>query len=249
MSQPKQANKPQVRRVGLFPIAGFILSLVFFLQPGVRALSQGTEGEPPFGLPVAGVPGPNTWLFIQPYGNTVNAYYQHATTYAAGQGMHFGVDISAPCGYPVIAIGDGVVTKVDAFEHGSRPHNLMIDHPNGYASLYGHLFARPDLQVGQAVSKGETVAQVGDPDETCTSRPHLHLEIRNAGIYNQAFNPIPLIDADWDSLALSGPGSSGFARDLNDPRRWQSLRDQPAVTFWGERLNDYPDPWPPAWNR
>jgi len=91
------------------------------------------------------------------------------------------------------------------------------------------------------------VAKVGDPDETCTSRPHLHLEIRNTGLYNHAYNPILLIDADWDTLALVGPFGRSFARDLGDPRRWQRLDDQPEVDFWGPRLNDYANPWPLDW--
>ena len=186
---------------------------------------------------------------VQPYGNTTSAYRQRATTYAAGQGLHFGVDLSARCGYPIVAIGDGIVSKVDALEHGAAPHNLMIDHPNGYASFYGHLLQAPDLQVGQQVASGEPIALVGDPDSTCTSRPHVHLEIRNAGLYNHAYNPITLIDADWDSLALVGSASRGFARDLNDPMRWQFLDNQPEVDFWGTRLNDYANPWPPDWNR
>ncbi len=184
----------------------------------------------------------------QAYGNTTGAYRQRRIFYEAGQGLHFGVDFIAPCGYPVVAIGDGVVTKVDALEHGSAPHNLMIDHPNGYASFYGHLLEKPNLQPGEYVNAGDVVAKVGDPDQTCSSRPHLHLEIRNAGGYNQAFNPLLLIDADWDNLALVGPFSNSFARDLSDPRRWQSLYDQPNVQFWGPMLNDYPDPWPLEWN-
>jgi murein DD-endopeptidase MepM/ murein hydrolase activator NlpD len=226
-----------------------ILALALFAgQPRDPALAQ-TPGEPPFRLPFQDPPGPNTWLLGQPYGNTSGAYRNRTTSYAAGQGLHFGIDLSARCGYPVVAIGDGIVSKVDALEHGSAPHNLMIDHPNGYASFYGHLLERPSVAVGQAVRAGEVVAQVGDPDETCTSRPHLHLEIRNVGGYNRAYNPHLLIDADWDNLALVGSFGRSFARDLSDPRRWQSLYDQPETAFWGPLLNDYPKPWPPDWNR
>jgi murein DD-endopeptidase MepM/ murein hydrolase activator NlpD len=222
--------------------------MVLSLRSPVKAADPAQDGRP-FGLPFPDPPGPSTWLLTQTYGNTTGAFRQRRTTYNAGQGIHFGLDLSARCETPIVAIGDGVVTKVDALEHGSAPHNLMIDHANGYASFYGHLFERPDLQPGQTVSRGEVVAKVGDPDETCTSRPHLHLEIRNAGVYNQAYNPILLIDADWDSLALVGAVSPGFARDLDDPRRWQRLEDQPDIHFWGARLNDYANPWPPEWGR
>lgn len=216
--------------------------------PGVdTALSQ--EGGRPFSLPFLDPPGPSTWLLVQPYGNTTGAYYQRASTYSAGQGLHFGVDFAARCGYPVVAVADGVVAKVDASQHGSAPHNLMIDHENGLASFYGHLLERPNLEAGQVVTRGEIVARVGDPDETCTSRPHLHLEIRNAGEYNRAYNPVLLIEADWDGLALTGSTGLSFARELTEPRRWQTLADQPEVAFWGPRLNDYAHPWPPEWSR
>jgi hypothetical protein len=105
------------------------------------------------------------------------------------------------------------------------------------------------MYVGQYVQVGQVVAKVGDPDETCTSRPHLHLEIRNAGAYNRAYNPLALIDADWDSLALIGPFATGFQRDMGQPRRWQTLYDQPETVFWGPRLNDYAETWPPDWRR
>lgn len=224
-----------------------ILSLIAHIEPS-RSSAQETS-EPPFRLPFQDLPGPGTWLLGQAYGNTSGAYRQRTSTYAAGQGLHFGVDLSARCGYPIVAIGDGVVSKVDALEHGSAPHNLMIDHTNGYASFYGHLQERPDLVVGQTVQAGQIVAKVGDPDESCTSRPHLHLEIRNAGAYNRAYNPLALIAADWDSLSLVGPFGRSFARDMSDPRRWQSLYDQPETTFWGPLLNDYASPWPLDWNR
>ncbi len=229
-------------------VVALLIALTVTATP-VPAGAPTQPAAPPFRLPFLDPPGPSTWLFGQTYGNTTAAYRQRKVFYEAGQGLHFGVDLIARCGYPIVAIGDGVVAKVDALEHGSAPHNLMIDHPNGYASFYGHLLERPDLQIGQPVQAGQVVAKVGDPDETCTSRPHLHLEIRNAGIYNRAYNPLLLIDADWHTLALAGPFNTAFARDLNDPRRWQGLFDQPDVQFWGPMLNDYDNPWPPDWGQ
>ncbi|NDJ53731.1 MAG: M23 family metallopeptidase [Chloroflexi bacterium] len=201
--------------------------------------------DPPFRLPFNIEPGPDSWYIVQFYGNTRGAYLRRNIWYGAGQGLHFGVDFAAPCGTEVVAIGDGEVAKVDAKEHGAGPHNLVIAHPNGLVSLYGHLLQPPNLYVGQPVQKGEVIGLTGDPDISCTSRPHLHLEVRNGG-YWIAYNPVPLIDADWDSLALFGP-SSGFQRDLQNPRRWLTLEDQPDVSFGAPLLNDYSEPWPPQW--
>jgi murein DD-endopeptidase MepM/ murein hydrolase activator NlpD len=202
------------------------------------------QAELPFGLPLAGEPGPNTWLVAQSYGNTTGAYFSRKTQYVRVQGIHFGIDFSAPCGTAVVAIGDGVVSGTDG-PWGSAPHNLMIDHPNGYSSLYGHLLETPKVQRGQVVKKGQPVALSGDPDETCYSRPHLHLEIRSRS-YLHFYNPVLLINADWDSLALTGSFSRGFEKDLDNPRRWQSFFDQPEVDVGGPLVNDFQRPWPPA---
>ncbi len=211
----------------------------------VPPLAAQPEKQKPFILPFKEPPGPGTWLMGQAYGNTVGAYFQRNTTYRAGQGLHFGVDFSARCGTEVIAIADGVVFAADNLNFGAGPHNLMIDHPQlGYASFYGHLLERPNWQRGQSVQAGTVVALSGDPAGTCYGRPHIHLEIRDLR-HVRKFNPVLLIEADWDSLALIGPFSRTFERDLDHPRRWQHLDDQPETVIGGPLLNDYARPWPP----
>ncbi|MBN1312542.1 MAG: M23 family metallopeptidase [Anaerolineae bacterium] len=227
-------------------IASTLLSVLVnaaAVSGGRHAVAQ--EEQPPFRLPFDAPSGPSTWYLIQFYGNTQNAYYFRRAWYGQGQGLHFGVDFSVPCGTEIVAIGDGEIAKVDALSHGSGPHNLMIVHPNGYASFYGHLLERSSLEVGQQVRQGQVVGLTGDPDLTCTSRPHLHLEIRNTS-YSRAYNPVLFIDADWDSLALLSPGNP-FQRDLDNPRRWMTPYDQPNVDFGGQMLNEYANPWPPDW--
>ncbi len=223
--------------IGLFPTRS-----IHAAQPIVPPASK------PFSLPFADPPGPNTWYLLQEYGNTLGAYFQRDTTYRAGQGLHFGLDFAAPCGTPVLAIGDGVVAKVDAPEHGALPHNLMIQLDAGYATLYGHLLERSKLSIGQRVTKGQVVGLSGDSFGTCHSAPHLHLEIRSPN-YLTAYNPINLIDADWDALALVGATQRSFERDLSNPRQWQYPDDQPDTKFGTPLLNNYADPWPPDWYR
>lgn len=198
--------------------------------------------EPLFILPFQGPPGPSTWFLGQSYGNTTGAYILRDVFYTAGQGLHFGLDFAAPCGTEIVAIGDGTVVEIDT--HGSPPHSLIIDHPNGYSSLYGHLLERPSLTIGQQVKQGEVIALSGDIFETCRSAPHLHLEIRS-NFHDRTYNPVPLIKADWVNLTLIGSFNPGYQRDLNNPRQWQYLDDQPIVFFGGPILNDYANPWPP----
>lgn len=227
-----------------FIVLGLIAAAMSFV-PAQATPVQAQEVKL-FGLPFNTPPGPDTWLMVQPYGNTTGAYFRRGIWYGAGQGLHFGVDLSAPCGTLVVAIGDGTVNEIDEERHGAGPHNLMIHHENGYDSFYGHLLEAPQLYLGQPVRRGEVVALTGDPDLTCNSRPHLHLEIRDYS-HGFAYNPIPLIDADWNAIALIGGASRGFERDLENPRQWQYLDEQPAVDFGGPLLNDYAEAWPPDW--
>ena len=232
---------------GVFSRGATFGLVAFLLMGSLLAAQPYTQNERPFSLPLSYPPGPSTWLLNQLYGNTIFAYYQRDNLYDAGQGLHFGIDFTAPCGTPVLAIGDGVVALVDSVSHGALPHNLIIDHDNGYASLYGHLLERPQLTPGEHVMRGQAVALTGDPDLDCAWSGHLHLEIRDAGVYKRLYNPAPLIEADWDSLALAGSYNSWYARDLADPRRWQHITDQPKITVWGSALNDYLEAWPLAW--
>jgi murein DD-endopeptidase MepM/ murein hydrolase activator NlpD len=220
--------------------------ILLLLALTVGALLNPGQGaaQPQFGLPFASEPGPSTWYVSQWYGNTVWSFRNWQDLYAAGQGLHFGVDFAARCGTEVVAIGDGVVFAVDG-PYGSRPHNVIVDHGNGYLSLYGHLGSRSWLAPGQRVNRGDPVGLVGDPaTPACDQAPHLHLEIRRTGM-GVAVNPVPLIDADWRALTI-GAQTEGtqFAIDYAQPDRWQHPHDQPEVRFGGPRLNDYHQSWP-----
>jgi murein DD-endopeptidase MepM/ murein hydrolase activator NlpD len=237
------------KRVALWGGAAILLLLAVVAFPAAPAQAAGdapAQGPSrPFILPFAEPPGPDTWLLGQTYGNTVGAYFNRATTYRFSQGIHFGMDFSAPCGTPIVAVADGVVALVDARAYGSAPHNLIIDHPQlKYSTLYGHLLERPRLSPGQKVKQGEVIALSGDPDETCSGRPHLHLEVRDFPGRSWKYNPVPLMQADWDNLALIGNFSRGFQRDLDEPRKWQQLDDQPPAVTGGRLLNEFKNPWP-----
>lgn len=229
-------------RFKLFTVSVVLFGLVAALSP---AAAQ--EKTKPFGLPLADPPGPSTWLFGQPYGNTVGAYNFGTAWYQAGQGLHFGVDLSMPCGTPLVAVADGEVIYVDNLAFGAGPHNLILRHPQaGLTTLYGHMKQRAVVTQYQPVKRGQLVGYSGDPDLTCDSRPHLHLEVRSLD-YRTAYNPLDYIDAPWDTIAVVGSFNLPlFQQDLTHPRQWMSLDNQPPIAFGGRRLNNYPQTWPPA---
>lgn len=243
---PRSTLRLALRRILAVTLAGAWLAALGSGPATARPAPQtGPEGPPPFVLPFQGDPGPSTWMLGQLYGNTTGAFFFGDDWYAAGQGLHFGLDFVAPCGTPIVSLGDGRVVQADWSARGAGPHNLVVEYPEqGVTALYGHLLERPDLSPGESIARGQVIGLSGDPDVTCDSRPHLHLEIRDPS-YTVAYNPIPWIEADWDALMLAGPFSEvQFARDLSDPLRWVRLDDQPDTFFGGARVNRYPQAWP-----
>jgi hypothetical protein len=186
----------------------------------------------------------------QPYGNTTGAYIAGASSYSAGQYLHFGIDISMPCGTPVLAVADATVHSVDNPNRGSAPHNVLLSISElGLAVLYGHLLERSLLIPGQPIRQGEVVGYSGSPDSDCNSRPHLHLEVRSLD-HLTAYNPVQYIQAPWHSMVgMNVQTRSPFQMDLQNPRRWMDLADQPDVRFGGPRLNNYALTSPMAWAR
>lgn len=72
---------------------------------------------------------------------------------------HFGIDIAAPEGTPVVAPADGLITLAhdDMFFSGGT---LMLDHGHGLSSAFLHLH-RILVKQGQRVKQGDAIAEVG----------------------------------------------------------------------------------------
>ncbi len=221
-----------------------VLLLVLLLLP--LQLTGSEAASPSFALPFAGEPGPSTWYVAQWYGSTIWAYRNWKDQYVQGQGLHFGVDFAAPCGTPIHAIGAGVVFAIDG-PYGAGPHNIVINHEDGYYSLYGHMFQRSTLQIGQHVNQGAVIGISGDPTtQSCNQSSHLHLEIRESGM-SVAVNPVPLINADWRSLTI-GTDRDGTKFELlySNPGQWMTNQNQPDTHFGGPILNHTSAAWPPS---
>jgi len=96
---------------------------------------------------------------------------------------HNGTDYVAPKGTPVSAIGNGQVLA--AGHQGGYGKLVVIRHPNGYKTFYGHLsgFAR-GVRKGAGVMQGQLIGYVGSTG--MSTGPHLHFEMR---VNDRAVNP------------------------------------------------------------
>jgi murein DD-endopeptidase MepM/ murein hydrolase activator NlpD len=89
---------------------------------------------------------------------------------------HPGVDIAVPSGSPVRASGGGTVLQ--AGEDPEYGLFVLLQHPDGYQSRYGHL-SRVAVTAGQAVDAGQVIGLSGNTGRS--SAPHLHFEVRRDG--------------------------------------------------------------------
>lgn len=90
---------------------------------------------------------------------------------------HLGIDIAAAMGDPIYATDSGVVVFAGG-AYGGYGNMVMIDHGNGYQSLYAHL-SSVAVHCGQSVGQGSTIAYAGSTGNSTGA--HLHFEIRYLG--------------------------------------------------------------------
>ena len=92
--------------------------------------------------------------------------------------MHTGTDFAAPTGTPIMASGDGKVTK--AGWCGGGGNCVKIKHNNTYQTVYAHMskFGR-GIKKGSRVKQGQIIGYVGSTG--LSTGPHLHYEVIENG--------------------------------------------------------------------
>jgi murein DD-endopeptidase MepM/ murein hydrolase activator NlpD len=100
-------------------------------------------------------------------------------------GWHRGIDIVAEPGTPVLAAAPGTVVR-STYE---TRYGLVvkIEHANGFMTVYAHNDENL-VEVGDRVSAGQAIAGVGRTGRATS--PHVHFEIRQAGL---AYNPLYML--------------------------------------------------------
>ncbi len=91
---------------------------------------------------------------------------------------HRAHDYAGSTGNPIMAIDHGVVAYANfGWNHGYG-YLVVIDHGNGFTSLYAHL-STFSVRKGHVVQKGQIIGNMGNTGNS--TGPHLHLEIRKDG--------------------------------------------------------------------
>jgi murein DD-endopeptidase MepM/ murein hydrolase activator NlpD len=94
---------------------------------------------------------------------------------------HLAIDLAVGVGEAVWAADSGVIVFA-GWSYGGYGNVVMIDHGNGWQTLYGHL-SGVTVGCGQSVGKGQTIGLGGSTGNS--TGPHLHFETRSgAGFVN-----------------------------------------------------------------
>lgn len=109
-------------------------------------------------------------------GEIISSYRQGAG------GFGNGIDIAASIGVNIVSVAEGRVTYAQRFVGWGNV--VMIDHGDGYVTMYCYLSSPVSVEIGQRVNAGHIIGSVG---ENPTGDTKFHFEIR---IGNKPVNPI-----------------------------------------------------------
>ena len=132
--------------------------------------------------------------------------------------MHKGIDLKVLVGDTIRAAFAGKV-RIKNFERRGYGNYLVVRHPNGLETVYGHL-SKALVEPNQLVRAGEPIALGGNTGRSTGS--HLHFETRFLG---QAINPADIIDFEngiphrdtyvFHNVKINGRNSNIYASSTN----------------------------------
>ncbi len=117
--------------------------------------------------------------FIWPATGTITQYFSW---------YHPAIDIANLAGGPIHAADSGTVIVAGWVDNSGYGNRVVIDHGNGYTTLYAHMSAIY-VSVGQKVSKGDVLGMMGSTGRSTGT--HCHFEIRKDGV---AQNPLAFLN-------------------------------------------------------
>lgn len=88
---------------------------------------------------------------------------------------HRAIDIAAAIGTPVLAADSGRVIVAGWPDNVGYGNRVMIDHQNGYITLYAHM-SKVAVNADQTVKRGDVIGYIGSTGRS--TGPHCHFEIR-----------------------------------------------------------------------
>lgn len=108
-------------------------------------------------------------------------------------GFHYGIDMDLGDGTEILASQAGTVEfaayGTDGSGFGGYGNTIVINHHNGFWTLYGHL-SKIHVKVGQQVQRGQVIGIIGNTGDSRGT--HLHFEIKTSFLFGQV-DPKPYL--------------------------------------------------------
>ena len=152
-----------------------------FVQWLIPTVARGRSGTASIGGAACGGGPVGSGAFVWPTGN----HSVSGNEYWSG---HLGIDIAAGEGASVWAADAGVVTIAQGGWNGGYGNVVMIDHGNGWVTVYGHL-RQINVVPCQAVYAGQLIGLAGNTGNSFGA--HLHFETRQGGGYQNPWYVLP----------------------------------------------------------
>ncbi|MBU6333136.1 MAG: peptidoglycan DD-metalloendopeptidase family protein [Chloroflexi bacterium] len=124
------------------------------------------------------------------------------TNIAFAYNGHDGWDYAASPPAPALAAAAGEVYFAGNADDGCATGAVIVDHENGYRTLYWHL-ERIDVAIGDRVAAGDPVGIIGNTG--CSLGPHLHFGVQYLG---RNVDPYGWCGADADPWAMHPAGAA-----------------------------------------
>jgi len=161
------------------------------------------------------------FLTRNPQAGVITYWGRIETDLAFAYNGHDGWDYAAAPPDLALAAADGTIAFAGNADDNCNTRAVIIDHENGYRTLYWHL-ARVDVQIGGHVARGQPVGMIGSSG--CATGPHLHFGVQFLG---RNTDPYGWCNAAPDPWAMHPAGSV-------------------STWLWADRPSPCAPPWPGA---
>lgn len=173
-------TNPEIDPGDIVMIPGGAREFQQWVVPTIAVGRAGVYANVPGGCAVSGGGYYGGGFFTWPTGNR----YLSGNDYWSG---HLAIDIAAATGATISAADAGVVVYAGWMD-GGYGNMVMIDHQNGYHTLYSHL-SSTNVSCGSSVGQGAIIGRAGSTGNS--TGPHLHFEVRYLGGFLNPWTVLP----------------------------------------------------------
>jgi murein DD-endopeptidase MepM/ murein hydrolase activator NlpD len=133
--------------------------------------------------------GTDEWLWPTMPGWRITSYYGYRIhPITRERHLHNGIDIAGTgFGSNIFAADNGTIIMAQYYYNYGK--NIIIDHNNGYYSLYAHLDGYT-VSVGDVVVKGQVIGKMGNTGRSTGTHLHFSIFLGNPTRGGQSINPL-----------------------------------------------------------